>query len=116
MGAFVMRMRYLTLTTCALLVLAAPGLGWGSGTLREGALSVRLAAVTTQQSLVSAASSNSWTATASMSTARGSLTATRLTNGRVLVVGGAGESTTELYDSAGGAWLAGGSLNEPRGL
>lgn len=102
-----MRMRYLTLTTCALLVLAAPGLGWGSGSssLREGALSVRLAAATTQQSLVSAASSNSWTATASMSTARASLTATRLSNGRVLVVGGARESTTELYDSAGGAWL-----------
>jgi hypothetical protein len=80
-GAFVVKMTYLA---SALLVLVAPGLGSASSStgLHEGALPVRLAAATTQQP------SNSWTATASMSTARASLTATRLASGRVLVVGG----------------------------
>ena len=58
----------------------------------------------------------SWTATASMASARDNLTATTLANGRVLVVGGVGESTTELYDPATGTWSPGGTLNEPRWL
>ena len=58
----------------------------------------------------------SWTATADMAVPRNSLTATPLENGRVLVVGGTGESTAELYDPATGTWIPGGTLNEPRGL
>jgi len=58
----------------------------------------------------------SWTATQSMSVARSNLTATRLSNGRILVVGGAGESATELYDPSTGTWIPGGTLNEPRWL
>src|ERR671922_285362 len=44
------------------------------------------------------------------------MTATRLANGRILVVGGVGESTTELYDPSTGTWLPGGTLNQPRWL
>jgi Kelch motif/Galactose oxidase, central domain len=51
-----------------------------------------------------------------MATARSTLTATPLANGRVLVVGGVGESTTELYDPPTGTWSPGGTLNEPRWL
>ena len=58
----------------------------------------------------------SWTATASMSIARASMTATPLADGRVLVVGGVGESTTELYDPPTGTWIPGGTLNQPRWL
>ena len=57
----------------------------------------------------------SWTATASMATARSSMTATPLADGRVLVVGGVGEFTTELYDPTG-MWIPGGTLNQPHGL
>jgi hypothetical protein len=51
-----------------------------------------------------------------MAAARAHLTATRLGNGRVLVVGGVDESTTELYDPPTGTWVAGGMLNQPRWL
>src|SRR5437867_1615696 len=55
-----------------------------------------------------------WAATASMSTPRANLTATRLGNGRVLVVGGEGDtthaSTAELYDPSTGSWIAAGML------
>ena len=44
------------------------------------------------------------------------MTATPLADGRVLVVGGVGETTTELYDPPTGTWLPGGTLNQPRGL
>ena len=54
----------------------------------------------------------SWTATASMTVPRDNLTATPLENGRVLVVGGVDELSTELYDPSTGAWLPGGTLNE----
>jgi Galactose oxidase, central domain/Kelch motif len=59
---------------------------------------------------------NSWAAAASMATARAHMTATPLADGRVLVVGGVGETSTELYDLAGGTWSAGGALNVPRWL
>ena len=42
----------------------------------------------------------SWTATADMAIPRDNLTATPLANGRVLVVGGVGESTIELAAAA----------------
>jgi hypothetical protein len=51
-----------------------------------------------------------------MSAARANLTATRLGNGRVLVVGGAGVTTAEAYDPPTGTWIPAGTLNEPRGL
>ena len=81
-----MSMRSVASTTCALFALAAPTVASGSGS----------------SSLLHAAA-GSWAATASMSVARANVTATRLANGRVLVVGGAGETTTELYDPPTGA-------------
>jgi hypothetical protein len=51
-----------------------------------------------------------------MAIARSSLTATPLENGRVLVVGGFGETTTELHDPPTGTWSAGGTLSQPRWL
>ena len=107
-----MRMRSAGFATGALLALAAPALASGSGSsaLREGALPATAlsASVSTE--------AGSWTETASMSVARGTLTATLLGNGRVLVVGGAQEFTTELYDPPTGTWIPGGTLNVPRWL
>src|SRR5262249_8857278 len=59
----------------------------------------------------SAATASSWTATATMSTARATPTATALSDGRILVVGGA---TAELYDPGAGAWSPAGTLSKPR--
>ena len=78
---------------CAVLTLAIPAFASGSTSTEAG----------------------TWTATASMSVPRGSLTATTLENGRVLVVGG-GEVRTELYDPPTGTWIPGGTLSQPRGL
>jgi hypothetical protein len=58
----------------------------------------------------------SWTATADMAIPRDNLTATPLENGRVLVVGGTSESTSELYDPPTGTWIPGGTLSQPRWL
>lgn len=55
----------------------------------------------------------SWTATASISTPGAHLTATPLGNGRILVVGGVDQSTTELCDPSTGRWIPGGTLDEP---
>jgi hypothetical protein len=41
---------------------------------------------------------------------------TRLGNGRVLVVGGVDEATTELYDPPTGTWIPAGTLHQPRWL
>ena len=70
-----------------------------------------LASTTPVLSRASAATANSWTATAPMSTARATPTATALSNGRILVVGG---STAELYDPVAGAWSPAGTLSQPR--
>jgi hypothetical protein len=61
----------------------------------------------------------SWTVTGSMITPRAQLTATLLTNGKVLVAGGnsgtySALSSAELYDPTSGAWSATGSLITPR--
>ncbi|MDH5641588.1 MAG: hypothetical protein OEY28_09865 [Nitrospira sp.] len=60
-----------------------------------------------------------WRETASMATPRSGHTATRLLDGRVLVVGGAHSPTAELFDSVAnggtGAWIDAGSLTQPRG-
>ena len=71
------------------------------------------------------AASGSWSATASMGSARASHTATLLPDGHVLVVGGGGEAepmegparsaTAELYDPSTGTWSPTGSMTEPRG-
>jgi len=57
-----------------------------------------------------------WSATAGMINARAGFTATRLTDGRVLVAGGTfdashrGQAAAELYDPASGTWTATGSM------
>jgi Galactose oxidase, central domain/Kelch motif len=105
-----MSMRSVASASCALLTLAVPALASGSSSVQVGARSA-----TPERAFLSTAA-GSWTATASMSVARGPLTATLLGNGRVLVVGGAQESTTELYDPPTGTWIPGGTLNVPRWL
>jgi WD40 repeat protein len=74
------------------------------------------AAIPTAAGFAANDTAGSWSATSSMAVARGSMTATLLANGRVLVVGGAQESSTELYDQSSGSWMPGGTLNVPRWL
>lgn len=105
-----MRTRSVASATCAVLTLAALAPASSSSSLR---VSARL--VSAEGSFVSTAA-GSWTATASMSTPRSSLTATRLGNGRVLVVGGADVAIAEQYDPPTRTWIPAGTLNEPRGL
>jgi hypothetical protein len=60
---------------------------------------------------------NSWSATANMSAARGGHGAALLKSGLVLVAGGSGPAalkSAELYDPAGGTWLAAGSMGAAR--
>jgi len=62
--------------------------------------------------------SPSWFPTGNLHTARVDHTATRLQNGKVLVVGGGGTNildSAELYDPVTGMWSVTGSLNTPRG-
>ena len=59
----------------------------------------------------------SWTATGSMIEPRYAYTATRLTNGKVLVAGGTARGgpvlkSAELYDPSTGSWTATGSMND----
>lgn len=65
--------------------------------------------------------SGRWTATGSMAEARGAFAATRLPDGRVLVVGGRyaavaidGLASAELYDPISGQWTATGSMAQAR--
>lgn len=65
--------------------------------------------------------SGTWTVTSAMSTARESHTATLLTSGKVLVVGGCkgnncdvSNNSTELFDPGNGTWAASGSLADAR--
>ena len=60
-----------------------------------------------------AAGSGTWTLTGSLHVARADSTATLLTGGQVLVVGGGGTSA-ELYNPATGAWTTTGSLHAAR--
>jgi N-acetylneuraminic acid mutarotase len=64
-------------------------------------------------------STGKWTATGSLHTARGAMTATLLQSGNVLVAGGinaAGNpiASAELYNPSTGKWTATGKLNVPR--
>ena len=62
-------------------------------------------------------SSNTWTPTGSMTTARTHHTATLLANGEVLVVGGGNTtilSSAELYNQTTGKWTATGSMTTAR--
>jgi hypothetical protein len=63
--------------------------------------------------------SGTWMATGSLANGRYSHTATLLSNGKVLVAGGYGSSSTtsaELYDPSSGTWTATGSLATARSL
>jgi hypothetical protein len=68
--------------------------------------------------------SNTWAATASMSTGRGNATATLLSNGTVLVAGGqhivnesnGGVTSAEIYDPATGLWHSAGTMATGHGL
>ena len=61
--------------------------------------------------------SGAWTATGSLQVARQGFTATLLPDGRVLVVGGAGDSrSAELYDPTAGTWRATAPLIFPRAV
>jgi hypothetical protein len=80
------------------------------------AICVMLAIAAVPLASLASTAAGSWTATASMATARSSMTATGLENGRVLVVGGVSEPTTELYDPSTETWSPGGTLTQPRWL
>jgi len=56
----------------------------------------------------------SWSLTGSLGTPRSGFTATLLANGKVLVAGGYGLSSAELYDPATGQWSATGSMISQR--
>ena len=60
------------------------------------------------------AATGSWTLTGSMSVARARATATLLKNGEVLVAGGGGLATAELYNPATGTWTLTGSMTTGR--
>jgi Galactose oxidase, central domain len=55
-----------------------------------------------------------WIGTGDLTTARYRHTATLLENGQVLVAGGLGLASTELYDPATGVWTPTGSMNKAR--
>lgn len=55
-----------------------------------------------------------WSVTGSLGTPRSGHTATLLANGKVLVAGGYGLASAELYDPATGQWSATGSMISPR--
>ncbi len=61
-----------------------------------------------------------WSSTGSLVTARYWHTARLLSNGKVLVAGGVGDSgylsSAELYDPASGIWSSTGNLSNARGL
>ena len=57
--------------------------------------------------------SGTWTATGSLSKARGGHTATRLGTGKVLVAGGK-SSSAELYDPGKGTWTTAGKMSQER--
>src|SRR6266436_944739 len=65
-----------------------------------------------------AATAGTWSTAGSMMTPHVRHTATRLLNGKVLIVGGIGgssaETTAELFDPATGKFSATGNLNNPR--
>jgi len=66
-----------------------------------------------------AVANEAWVVTGNMSVPRTGHTATRLLNGKVLVVGGSGDSNTpldsaELYDPVSGTWSMTGHLSAPR--
>jgi hypothetical protein len=56
----------------------------------------------------------SWVPTGSLNTARSGHTATLLKSGKVLVVGGSGDNSAELFDPITGAWSYTGSLTTAR--
>src|SRR5260370_36595558 len=61
------------------------------------------------------ASANSWAATTNMNSVRAGHTATILTDGRVLVAGGAYDASAEIYDAATATWIPTAPMNVSRG-
>src|SRR6202022_3250394 len=82
----------------------------------EGLFAIGLIASTAVPAL---GSSNTWTPTGSMTTARTGHTATLLANGEVLVAGGGNATgsltSAELYNPATGKWTVSGSMATARG-
>jgi Kelch motif protein/galactose oxidase-like protein len=61
-----------------------------------------------------AGTAGTWSPTGSMTTVRSFQTATLLANGKVLVEGGTGTGSAELYDPATGTWSSTGSMSTAR--
>lgn len=78
-------------------------------------LALGFAMLMTASPTVRAVTLATWSLTGSLSTAHtNGATATRLADGRVLVVGGLGSSAAEIYDPATGGWTAVASMSVPR--
>ena len=77
-------------------------------------MTFRLAALLLSGFAAAAQTPGTFTATGNMNTARAGHTATLLPNGKVLIAGGTGLSSAELYDPATGAFTATGNMTMPR--
>jgi Galactose oxidase, central domain len=91
----------------------AKSTGNGIGAFLE-ALLLFLLAVAGQASLVRAQSGGTFTATGSMTSARAGHTATLLRNGKVLIAGGYGNASAELYDPSAGTFAPTGHMTGAR--
>jgi RHS repeat-associated protein len=100
---------------------ADPAPPWGRAVVAPGAESCTVRVIWSEEGLVYPALLDpKWSTTGSMSKKRTDHTATLLSNGKVLVVGGNDEtvvfSSAELYDRTTGTWSATGSMTGARML
>jgi hypothetical protein len=102
---------HMTVTGCA--YDTNPRAPWDRGVTRAGAATCELR-VTWHGVEYPALADPNWTSTGSMSAARYYHSASLLTSNRILIAGGSGLSTAELYDAATGTFSATGTMHSVR--